>query len=156
MADTTVALSGDPGIAGSDVTVSERNAEEIRRRLRCLKNLFETHFDQNWFILLLEDLPIDSNTMTELRELMRQESSLVFDPSEVCERLPILEKFIIGLNRYLLPYLREKLGISGFIQNRRYRDKGQILLRKFVAYTFPVNLAEFAFFATRLKDLFRD
>ncbi len=146
MADSTVALSRDPGIVGSDV--------EIRRRLRRLKNLFETHFDQNWFILLLEDLPIDSNTMTELRELMRQESSFVLDPSEIYERLPILEKFVTGLNRYLLPHLREKLGISGFLQNRRYRDKGQILLREFVAYTFPVNLAEFTFFAARLKDLF--
>jgi hypothetical protein len=154
MADSIVALSGDIGIAGSDVTISERNAEEIRLCLRCLKNLFETHFDQNWFILLLEDLPIDSNTMTELRELMRHESSLVFDASEVYERLPILEKFVSGLNRYLLPYLREKLGISGLIQNQRYRDKGQILLRKFVAYTFPVNLAEFNCLAARLKVLF--
>jgi hypothetical protein len=94
--------------------------------------------------------------MTELRELLRHESSLIFDASEVYERLPILEKFVTGLNRYLLPSIREKLGISGFVQNQRYRDKRQILLRKFVAYTFPVNLAEFTCFAARLKELFRD
>ena len=156
MADSTVAFGGDPGIAGSDVAVSDLSTEEIRQNLRCLKNLFETYFDRNWFILLLEDLPVDSNTMTELRELMRHESSLVFDASEVYERLPILEKFVTGLNRYLLPSIREKLGISGFVQNQRYRDKRQILLRKFVAYTFPVNLAEFTCFAARLKELFRD
>jgi hypothetical protein len=134
--------------------ISDRDGEQMRRCLRSLKELFETHFDQNWFILLLEDLPIDPNAMAELRELMSHESSLVFDPYEVYERLPILEKFIDGLYHYLLPYLREKLEISGFVQNRRYRDKGQILLRKFVAYTFPVNLGEFARAARRLKRLF--
>jgi hypothetical protein len=119
-----------------------------------LKRLFESHFDQNWFILLLDELPIDSNTMTELREIMRHESTLVFEPSEVYDRLPILEGFVTTLARYLLPCLREKLGISGFIQNRKYRDKGQILLRKFIAYTFPFNLAEFKLLVERLRALF--
>jgi hypothetical protein len=155
MADSPVTLTRDPGMADPNVADSEYIAKEIRHYLRCLKSLFELHFDQNWFLLLLEELPIDSNTMTELRELMRHESSLVFDYTEVYERLPVLEKFITALNRYLLPYLREKLGISGFVQNRRYRDKGQILLRKFVAYTFPFNLAEFACFTDRLRGLFR-
>ncbi len=154
MADPTVAIDGDFGFAVSRLAVPEHRAEEIRQCLRCLKRLFETHFDQNWLILLLEDLPLDSNTMIELREIMRHESSLIFDASEVYIRLPILEKFVTSLNRYLLPCLREKLGISGFVQSRKYRDKGQILLRQFVAYTFPVNLAEFTFFAARLKNLF--
>jgi hypothetical protein len=44
------------------------------------------------------------------------------------------------VKRFLLPVLRERLGISWLFPHKRIRDQRQIILRKFVAFTFPYNL----------------
>ena len=131
--------------------VSYPKRDEIHSCLHTLHELFDGYFDQNWFILLLEELPIKSSTLAEIRELFDYDSPILFDAKKVYERIPVLEGFVNQLRHYLLPCLREKLGISGLLPKKIIRDKGQLLLRKFIAYTFPSNLDKLALLTEQLR-----
>jgi len=130
------------------------NTEQIRICLRAINELFAGYFDKNWFLLLLEDLPIRSSTLSEIRELLVCESIKSFDAKKVQEGIPVLEGFANDLRHYLLPSLREKLGISGLLPEMKITDKAQLLLRKFIAYAFPSNLNTLTLLIEQLKAHF--
>jgi len=128
--------------------------EAVRRCLTEIETLFSGYFDHNWFILVLEDLPLRSSIMSEIRDVLAHSSPLSFDAREVYRRLSTLESFVSQLRRYLLPCLRERLGISGFSPLRRSRDRSQVLLRELAAYTFPANLDALGASVARLRDCY--
>lgn len=128
----------------------------VRACLREIAGLFRSHFDQNWLLLLLERFPIDAVAMNEIRELMHHDAAFL-DPQRLAARLALLEGYIRHLRRYLLPGLREKLGISGLLPpSRRVWEKEQLLVRRLVAYTFPTNLERLERLALRLRRVLRD
>ena len=81
-------------------------------------------------------------------------SSASFDPHRISTRVAKLEHFIHQLYRYLVPSLREKLGISGLQPIKRERNDGQLLIRRFIAYTFPSNLERLAHLTRILRGYF--
>ena len=123
----------------------------IQECLREIQALFAGHFDQNWLLLVLDDTPIDSSVLTDIRSLTAFEHPGLYDPLEVQKRIPSLEAFIAHLRRYLLPTLREKLGISGLLPFRRIKDREQRVLRSLIAYAFPHNLERLSALTERLK-----
>jgi hypothetical protein len=123
----------------------------IQECLREIQALFSGHFDQNWLLLVLDETPIDSSVLSDIRGLITFEHPALYDPLEVQKRIPSLEAFIAHLKRYLLPALREKLGISGLLPYRRIKDSEQRVLRSLIAYAFPHNLERLSMLTDRLK-----
>jgi hypothetical protein len=129
-----------------------RKISMTRECIREIQDLFYHHFDRNWLLLVLEDLSLDSRIMDDIRSLIIYESPVLYNPQEIKRRVSALEAFISHLRRYLLPILREKLGISGLLPFRPIRDKDQRLLRSLIAYTFPHNLDRLSTLTERLKN----
>ncbi len=135
---------------------ADRQSAAVRACLQEIAVLFRSHFDQNWLLLLLERFPIDAVAMNEIRELMHHDATFL-EPERLATRLALLEGYIVHLRRYLLPGLREKLGISGLLPpSRRVWGREQLLLRRLVAYTFPYNLARLERLASQLKRVLQD
>jgi len=141
-----VAPSGERG------RPEDQHSTVVRSCLKEIADLYVSHFDQNWLLLLLERFPIDAVAMNEIRELMHHEVAFL-EPAKLAARLALLEGYIQHLRRYLLPGLREKLGISGLLPgSRRVWQKEQLLLLRLVAYTFPFNLERLSRLALQLKQ----
>ena len=91
--------------------------------------------------------------MNEIRELMNHDAFFL-EPDRLAARLALLDGYIQHLRRYLLPGLREKLGISGLLPaSHRVYGKEQLLLRRLVAYTFPFNLERLSRLASQLRQV---
>ena len=124
---------------------------KIRECLREIKDFFQAYFDTNWLLLILEDFPIESSTIEYIRELLDYESPILFDTQKISAHLPILENYIDSLRRYLLPDLREKLGVSSLLPKKKIHNKELLLFHRLVAYTFPFNLEKLSMLTKRLK-----
>ena len=143
-----IAAAADAGGPDPD----DPQSAAVRACLREIAELFRSHFDQNWLLLLLERFPVDAVAMNEIRELMRHDAAFL-EPDRLAARLALLEGYVQHLRRYLLPGLREKLGISGLLPvSRRVWEKEQVLLRRLVAYTFPFNLEHLERLASQLRQ----
>lgn len=125
--------------------------QEILHMITEVKEVFENHFDRTWFSLLLDDMPIESRTLREIRHLVSLRTMYPGDEWEIWQRVRDLEEFISHVKRFLLPALKEKLGISTLQPGLRVRDDTQLIIRKFIAFTFPYNLERLSVLTTKLK-----
>ncbi len=116
-----------------------------------LKNVFENHFDRTWFSLVIDGIPIDFRTVRDIREMVSLTSLYPGQEWVVWQGIVELETFYQTVKRFLLPVLKERLGISWLLPQRRVRDRQQYILRKFVAFTFPYNLERLRKLTQRLK-----
>ena len=123
-------------------TYSEQRARdtEILQLLEELRDIFENHFDRTWFSLIIDGMPIDLHTVREIRELVSLTSIYPGEEWQLFQGVIELEAFHQTVKRFLMPVLKERLGISWLHPRRRVRDAQQYILRKFVAFTFPYNL----------------
>ncbi len=116
-----------------------------------LKNVFESHFDRTWFSLVIDGIPIDFRTVRDIREMVSLTSLYPGQEWVVWQGVAELETFHRTVKRFLLPVLKERLGISWLLPQRRVRDRQQYILRKFVAFTFPYNLERLRRLTLKLK-----
>ncbi len=105
-----------------------------------LRDVFENNFDRTWFSLIIDGMPIDFRTVREIRELVSLTAVYPGEEWQLYQGVEELETFYRTVKRFLLPVLRERLGISWLFPHKRIRDPRQIILRKLVAFTFPYNL----------------
>jgi hypothetical protein len=105
-----------------------------------LRDVFENNFDRTWFSLIIDGMPIDFRTVREIRELVSLTAIYPGEEWQLYQGVEELETFHRTVKRFLLPVLRERLGISWLFPHKRVRDARQIILRKLVAFTFPHNL----------------
>ena len=135
-------------------TYSEQLARdsEILRLLEELRDVFENHFDRTWFSLIIDGMPIDLRTVREIRELVSLTAIYPGEEWQLFQGALELEEFHKTVKRFLLPVLKERLGISWLYPRRRVRDAQQYILRKFVAFTFPYNLERLRRLTARLKS----
>lgn len=108
--------------------------------IRKIRQVFEDHFDRTWFAIIIDGLPIDFRTIRMIRELVGLQSIHVGDEWFIYQAVVELSRFSLLIRKFLLPVLKERLGVSGLIPHRIVRDRTQYILRRFVAYTFPFNL----------------
>jgi len=109
--------------------------------------LFESHFDRGLIAHLIDDLPIDFGTLREIRQLTSRSAMYADDVHTLRYGVIELETFTGCLRRFLLPVIKERLGVSPLHGHRAGpHDHGQFAHRKLLAYTFPFNL-------TRLEEL---
>ncbi len=124
---------------------------EILTLIGELKNVFENHFDRTWFSLIIDGMPIDFRTVRDIRELVSLASLYPGEEWQIFQGILELESFHRTVKRFLLPVLKERLGISWLFPQRRVRDAQQYIVRKFVAFTFPYNLERLRRLTQRLK-----
>jgi hypothetical protein len=105
-----------------------------------IRFVFETYFEGTWFSVLLNDLPLETRTMREIKNLISLHFFRPGDEYSVREGVREMESFITCIQKSLLPVIKDKLGVSGFTQRKRQMDEYQYILRQFVLYTFPHNL----------------
>ena len=127
--------------------------KEILSIIKELREVFENHFDRTWFSILIDGLPIERRTMREIRELVSLETIYPEDIYMIYQGALELELFIAHVRKFLLPFIKDRLGVSGLFPQKRVRDKSQYILRRLVAYTFPYNLEKLALLTSQLKGL---
>ena len=131
--------------------VSASQDSEILRIIAEVRDVFENNFDRTWFALLIDGMPIDARTIREIRALVSLRSIFPGEEWEIRQGVEDLEKFIGHVKRFLLPVLKERLGISWLAPGMRARDGTQLIIRKFVAFTFPYNLERLRVLTEKLK-----
>lgn len=119
--------------------------------IRKIRQVFEDHFDRTWFSIIIDGLPIDFRTIRMIRELVALQSIHVGDEWFIYQAVVELSRFSLLIRKFLLPVLKERLGVSGLIPHRIVRDRSQYILRRFVAYTFPFNLERLETLTTELR-----
>jgi hypothetical protein len=124
---------------------------EILHIIAEVRDVFENNFDRTWFALLIDGMPIDTRTIREIRTLVSLRSIYPGEEWEIMQGVEDLEVFIGHVKRFLLPVLRERLGISWLVPGKRARDRTQLIIRKFVAFTFPYNLERLRVLTEKLK-----
>ena len=129
---------------------SQRDTE-ILRIIGELRDVFENHFDRTWFSLIIDGMPIDFRTVRDIRELVSLTSLYPGEERQLYQGVGELETFHQTVKRFLLPVLRERLGISFLFPQKRVLDPQQYILRKFVAFTFPYNLERLRRLTQKLK-----
>jgi len=130
---------------------SSRVDEEILALLAELREVFENHFDRTWFSLIIDGVPIDLRTMRDIRDIVSLTSLYPGEEWLIYRGALELETFYRTVRRFLLPVLKERLGISWLLPARRVKDARQYIVRKFVAFTFPYNLERLRRLTQRLK-----
>ncbi len=125
--------------------------KEIAARIKEIREVFEDHFDRTWFSILIDDLPIDSKTIREIRGLVSLNRIYPEDIPLVYSGVKELESFTVHVRRYLVPFIKDRLLVSGFYPKGLLKDKNQYILRRLVAYTFPFNLDRLSFLTSELK-----
>ena len=116
-----------------------------------LRDVFENNFDRTWFGLILDGIPIDLRTVRNIRELVSLTTVYPGDEWQVMRGVQELEAFHAAVKRFLVPVLKERLGISWLLPQKRVKDPHQYILRKFVAFTFPYNLERLRRLTMKLK-----
>jgi len=125
---------------------------EILRIIGEVREVFENHFVGTWFSLIIDGMPIDFHTVRDIRELVSLTSLYPGEERQLFQGVQELETFHKTVKRFLLPVLRERLGISWLFPQKRVRDTQQYILRKFVAFTFPYNLERLRRLTQNLKS----
>jgi hypothetical protein len=128
----------------------ERDAE-ILQCIAELREVFENHFDRTWFSILIDGMPVDFRTVREIRELVSLTALYPGEEWQLFEAVQELERFHQTVKRFLLPVLKERLGVSWLFPHKRVRDAQQYILRKFVVFTFPYNLERLRRLTQKLK-----
>jgi hypothetical protein len=119
-----------------------------------VKDVFDNHFDRTWFGILLDDLPIDFRTLRDIRNMLAVHSPRPEDEKTIELGIRQLEQLIVHIRQFLLPVIKEKLGLSPFTGIKMQWDETQYLIRKFVLYTFPHNLERLEALTAELRTCF--
>jgi hypothetical protein len=125
---------------------------ELLKLIGELRDVFENHFDRTWFSLIIDGMPIDFRTVRDIRGLVSLTSIYPGEEWQIFQGVQELETFHRTVKRFLLPVLKERLGISWLFPQKRVRDAQQYILRKFVAFTFPYNLERLRRLTQKLKS----
>jgi hypothetical protein len=134
------------------ITEAWSRDREILGIIADVRDVFENHFDRTWFSMLIDGMPVDMRTVRSIRQMVSMRSVFPGEEWEIWQGVQELEVFIAHVKRFLLPVLKERLGISWLIPQRRVRDRSQYLIRKFVAFTFPYNLERLRVLSEKLKS----
>ena len=87
-----------------------------------LRDVFENNFDRTWFSLIIDGMPIDFRTVREIRELVSLTTIYPGEEWQLYQGVEELETFYKTVKRFLLPVLRERLGISWLFPQKRIKD----------------------------------
>lgn len=125
------------------------NSAAVLRIIREIEQIYRANFDQSWFVLAVDKLPVDLKNTRDVQMLFQFEVLRPGDELIVTSAIRELERLADATRQYVLPNLRDSLGVSFFSNRRGDWNEQEYLVRRFHAYTFPHNLA-------RLQDLLEE
>jgi hypothetical protein len=138
--------------AHSDSTTGAHPRRAVRTILEEIRELFTRGFDQNWLLMLLDQQPLEPGTMSEIRDLLDPASPNQDDPIKLLYRADVLAGFVAHVRRFILPGLREKLGVSGLLPDPRARDRERRVYYTMVCHVFPANVDRLEQLSGQLRD----
>ena len=121
------------------ITVPKQNLDYVQMHLEALRAHFDVHFDRGWLAMIIDDLPLETTLLREIRGLLALTLVYEDDLPEIRYGVGKLLEFVAELRRHLLPVLRDRLRVSGFAATRRERNEERIY-RQLLCVTFPHNL----------------
>ena len=121
--------------------------------IAALREHFSRHFDRGWLAMIIDDLPIDFATLRQIRQLLTVTEVYPEDLDSVRFGAEQLRHFAVGLRRYLLPVLKERLGVSELLPTRPRFDDAQRVHRQLLCLSFPYNLTRLEELTTELLSL---
>ena len=124
----------------------------ITNTIQALRHEFQTNFDQSWFLVIIESLPLTIKTIREIRELLYSDTLHSVNLQNIKEKIKNLETFIMVIKEYLLPVIKEKLRISYLSPKTIVYDRDKFVMRQFIAYTLPHNLNKLNNLTKQLKS----
>ncbi len=142
-------MYGQTAISDNYIT-SPARTDLSGRLLDEMKDLYYGHFYNFWFLSLLEQNAFDSSRLRYIHNMLDVQSDYHPDSIVFSEGIEAIDELILTSKRYLLPALRDKLGISGFSRNSR-NTKEDLVMRNMFCYTFPYNLQRLEELVTELK-----
>jgi hypothetical protein len=135
---------------------SERHRSAFSEVQGRILDLFESQFDRPWLAKILDDMPIEPDTIKQVRQFLHKAPTPYDDLSDLRAEVEVLRSFLSFLEHQLLPVLRERLGLSGFDPHYRLRDRDTRVLEGMVAYTFPHNLKRMKAMCRQLEVLLNE
>ena len=129
-------------------------ADISSRLISELRDLYLGHFDNYWFVSLLERNAFDSSRLRYIHNMLEIQSVYSTEESVFADGIEAVEELILTSKRYLLPELRDKLKISGFYSDNG-ESKNDKVMRTMFSYTFPHNLQRLEELISELKTIIK-
>lgn len=105
-----------------------------------IRTAFNDNFENNWFWILIDDVPLDPVVLKDIRDFLRIDETWAVDRKRALEGIKYLELFIETIRKFLLPCIREKLRISNLNPQNRVMDRDQKAIRGLVACALPLKV----------------
>ena len=102
--------------------------------------------------MIIDTLPIDRTTLRQIRNMLSLTNVYPEDIPELRAGVRRLERLCDELQRHLMPVLRERLGVSGFLGPGASRIGPDRIHRQLLCMTLPGNLERLAELTTALHD----
>ncbi len=138
----------------ADTDTSPLSADISSRIIDELRALYLGHFDNHWFISLLESNAFNSSRLRYIHNMLEIQSIYSTETAVFRDAIETLEDIILTAKRYMLPALRDKLKVSGFYKNRSGETREELVMRDLFSYTFPHNLQRLEELTAGLKEIF--
>jgi hypothetical protein len=132
-----------------DKESSQENSTHLKPVIDEILMLLTTYFNQNWFLILVEDIPVNIQSIKEIHHYLSLGHTL--DIEKIKEIVTVLDHLINTIKRYILPVIREKLRISYLIPHTMIKDKNLLVIHRLIACVFPYNFERLSMLTARLK-----
>jgi hypothetical protein len=137
-----------------DEYVGQSTASAVLSTIDEIRGIFAGHFESGWFLTVLERLSFNTVYLNDIRHLVEMRSLYPSDTYRIRTGVIALQEFIGFSRRYLLPVLRDQLGISGFTrQQLGDRDPTTRVVKELFASAFPHNIERLSELTDRLSLL---
>ena len=104
-------------------TKPECGRKTLSPMIKEIYQLLKFYFNQNWFLHSLEELPGNLSDMHEIHGLLSAQNISIEDTKQLQHIIILLDHFVHVIKIYLLPFLREKLRISGLVPEKQLKNK---------------------------------
>jgi len=108
--------------------------------------------NQAWFYKAADNLPINIENLSYIIELFTLNTYYNQDYLKMQEAIALLKNLVTEIKRYLLPVIKERLGISYLTERRHAKKSHEFIYYSFIAYTFPVNLQKIEAFLESIDN----
>lgn len=133
-------------------TASPLRADISSRIIDELRELYFGHFDNHWFMTLLDSNAFNTSRLRYIHTMLEIQSIYSTETAVFTDAIETLEDLILTAKRYMLPALRDKLKVSGFYKNRGGETREELVRRDLFSYTFPYNLQRLEELTADLKE----
>ncbi len=120
--------------------------------LRDIKEQYYNHFDQSWFHMLLENCPVSSQLVRDIKIFLDSGRDDLSRKSNVIYGISNLETFVRAVETHLMPHIKELLGVSGLAPTRSYGHRDEFVHRRLLAEVLPYNLTMLKVMVNDLKE----